>query len=50
MSKILHKIFFETTNMGFKVSLGCMPTRRTAEMFESRRSAESTEVSTENPR
>jgi len=42
-------ILFETTNIIFKVSLGCMPTRRTKEVFESRGSTESTKVSTENP-
>ena len=42
-------IFSDTSNIICKVSLGCMPTRRTAEMSESWRSAKSTKVSTKNP-
>ena len=45
-----HLIFFKTINTIFKVSMGCMPTRSATEMFESRRSTESTKGSTENPR
>ena len=49
VKNISHLIFIKIINTIFKVSVGCMPTRSAMEMFESRRSTESTKVSTENP-
>lgn len=50
VENLSHLIIFKIIKIIFKVSVGCMPTRSAAEMFESRCSTESTKVSTENPR